>query len=60
MTAAEAESTYRKLCEPSQPERLADWRHVVATALDALAAIIGAVSDALVPASDGLERSHRS
>jgi hypothetical protein len=59
MTATEAESIYRKLSEPAPPERLADWRHVMATALDGLAAVTGAISDALIRASDGLERSHR-
>jgi hypothetical protein len=59
MTADEAEYAYRKLSEPNQPERSADWRHVVASALDGLAAAVGAVSDALVRVSHGLERSHR-
>lgn len=59
MTADEAERTYRKLSEPDRPERSSDWRHVVAVALDGLAAAIGAVSDALVRVSHGLERSHR-
>jgi hypothetical protein len=59
MTADEAERAYRKLSELDQRGRSADWRHVVAAALDGLAAAIGAVSDALVRASHGLERSHR-
>lgn len=59
MTADEAERTYRKLSESDRPERSSDWRHVVAAALDGLAAAIGAVSDALVRVSHGLERSHR-
>jgi hypothetical protein len=59
MTADEAECTYRKLSEPGQSERPADWRHVVAVALDGLAAAIGAVSDALVRVSHGVERSQR-
>lgn len=59
MTADEAELAYHKLSELDQPERPTNWRHVVATALDGLAAAIGAVSDALARASHGLERSHR-
>ena len=59
MTADEAERAYRRLSEPDQHERTADWRHVVAAALDGLAAMIGAVSDALVRVSHGLERSNR-
>lgn len=59
MTADEAECVYRNLSEPDRPERQADWRHVVAAALDSLAAAIGAISDALIRVSHGLERSHR-
>lgn len=59
MTADEAEHAYRKLSEPHQHERPTDWRHVAAAALDGLAAAIDAVSDALVRASHGLERSNR-
>ena len=59
MTANEAERAYRKLSEPDQSERSANWRHVIAAALDGLAGAIGAVSDALVRVSHGLERSHR-
>jgi hypothetical protein len=59
MTADEAERAYRRLSEPDHTGRTADWRHVVAAALDSLAAAIGAVSDALVRMSHGLERSHR-
>jgi hypothetical protein len=59
MTADEAEQAYLKLSDPNQPERPTDWRHVAAAALDGLAAAIGAVSDALVRVSHGLERSHR-
>lgn len=59
MSADEAELTYRKLSDPNQPERPTDWRHLAAAALDGLAAAIGAVSDALVRVSHGLERSHR-
>lgn len=60
MTPNEAEHTYRKLSEPDRPERTgADWRHIVAATLDGLATAIGAVSDALVRVSHGLERSHR-
>ena len=59
MTADEAERAYRKLSEPERPERPSDWRHIVAVALDGLAAAIDAVSDALGRVSHGLERSHR-
>jgi hypothetical protein len=59
MTATEAERAYQKLSESDEPERPADWRHLVAVTLDGLAAVIGAVSDALARASHGLERSHR-
>jgi hypothetical protein len=59
MTADEAERAYRKLSEPGQPERPIHWRHVVAAALDGLAAATAAISDALVRVSHGLERSHR-
>jgi hypothetical protein len=58
MTADEAECAYRKLSDPGE-HRTADWRHVIATALDGLTAAIDAVSDALSRLSDGLERSHR-
>ncbi len=58
MTAEEAECAYRKLSEPDV-HRTADWRHVIAVALDGLTAAIDAVSNALSRVSDGLERSHR-
>lgn len=59
MTAEEAERAYRKLGETNRPQHLTDWRHVTAAALEGIAAAISAVSDALVRASHGLERSHR-
>lgn len=56
MTADEAERAYRQLSEPHQT---AEWRHIIARVLDGLAAVTGAMSDALDRASHGLERSHR-
>ena len=59
MTADEAERAYRELNEADGPGRTADWRHIVVTVLDGLAAAIDAVSDAILRLSHGLERSHR-
>ena len=58
MTAEEAERAYTKLSEPDRPQSVANWRHIIATALDGLAAGIDVVSDVLVRVSHGLERSH--
>src|SRR6266851_10403933 len=59
MTADEAERDYLKLNDPDKRGRRADWRHIIVTVLDGLAAAIDAVSDALDRVSHGLERSHR-
>ena len=59
MTADEAERDYLKLNDPDKRGRTADWRHIIVTVLDGLAAAIDAVSDALDRVSHGLERSHR-
>jgi len=59
MTADEAECAYRQLSETHGPHQTTDWRHIIATILDSLAAATDAITDALDRASHGLERPHR-
>jgi hypothetical protein len=59
MTAAEAERTYRELCETDRPAQPANWRHALAAVLDRLATATDTISALLIRAAHDIERSHR-